>query len=135
MDKLAFPQIALLEQNLQITSSRSFARARRVMPALFSCQRTFSPPLCKSGNPCESRPPTVSHLLGRISFACGHRLWLLARKVICSCGRNTTPLSNRVEPRLGVRGRWCSRSRAGCLVRPNQIPFHLGAVVLVSASS
>ena len=43
MDKLAFPQIALLEQNLQITSSRSFARARRVMPALFSCQRTFSP--------------------------------------------------------------------------------------------
>src|SRR2546428_13632991 len=26
MDKLAFPQIALLEQNLQITSSRSFAR-------------------------------------------------------------------------------------------------------------
>ncbi len=52
----------------------------------------------------ESRPPTVLHLLGRISFACARCLRLQARRVICSCGRNTTPLSNRVEARLSVRG-------------------------------
>ncbi len=42
VDKLAFP-LAILEWNLRITAPHFFAEARRVMPALFSCQRAFAP--------------------------------------------------------------------------------------------
>jgi hypothetical protein len=42
VDKLAFP-LAILEWNLRITAPRTLAGTRRVMPALFSCQRTFAP--------------------------------------------------------------------------------------------